>query len=245
MEHPERERLAWKISENMVSEYGDEIILSGVYGSTARGNDTAYSDLEMMVIVTPECSLESRDFLFKDIAVGLSVYPEDRLKTILSEPDLKTPFICGVLDVMKIIHGEETQKDRYLKIVESVPKETFKRALHVHLPTLVWESYGRILSCQARGNDENLMISIYEMLLEMNLALCLLNGSWVFHDYFQGIIDAYRFPKLPADYEALTRNLWFCRNIDEAANWASELVDNFRALLKAESISIENYESLA
>jgi len=49
MKHEERVQTAHKLTQIMIEKYDDDILLGGIYGSTARGTDTEYSDLEMFV----------------------------------------------------------------------------------------------------------------------------------------------------------------------------------------------------
>ena len=51
MNHEDRVDLAGKLTERLLGKYGDGILLGGIYGSTAKGSDTKYSDLEMFFII--------------------------------------------------------------------------------------------------------------------------------------------------------------------------------------------------
>ena len=81
----------------------------------------------------------------------------------------------GVLNVLKVLHGNPEQVKVWLQLGQSVPPEKFRRALETILPGLIVESYGRILSCRQRQNTTDLGCAVIEVLLEMNLALCMLN----------------------------------------------------------------------
>lgn len=48
MRHEERWRLAEDLCARMARTYPDDLIIGGVYGSTARGRDTDWSDLCMI-----------------------------------------------------------------------------------------------------------------------------------------------------------------------------------------------------
>jgi kanamycin nucleotidyltransferase len=49
--HTDRMALAERIARRLFELHGQAVLAIGVYGSTARGQDGPYSDLEMMAIV--------------------------------------------------------------------------------------------------------------------------------------------------------------------------------------------------
>jgi kanamycin nucleotidyltransferase len=198
----------------------------------------------MCFVTSDECRAEEKNFIFRDMAVGYQVYRQTKLEQSLSTPSLDWPFQMGMLSVLKVLYGTPELVDRWLQIGKSVPLEAFHSALGELLPELVIESYGRILSCQERGDEQDLACAVLEVLFEMNQALCLLNGSWVTHDYTQGFEDAYRFAKLPKDYSELVPRLWVARGFAEVVPMAKALVGNFWELLRSEGIRVVNYEDV-
>ncbi len=78
----------------------------------------------------------------------------------------------------------------------------------------------------------------------MNRALCLLNQRWVTHGYYQGLVDAFSFPKLPAGYRDLVPALWSARGIEEIVPLAETLSANFRHLLAVEGITVTDYQTV-
>ena len=150
----------------------------------------------------------------------------------------------GVLSVLKVLHGDSGLVQGWLRMGRSIPLEEFHSALARLMSELVVESYGRILSCQARGNTDDLHCAVLEVVFEMNQALCILNGRWVTHDYMQGLQDAYRFPRLPEGYAELVPLLWNARGFDDVVPLARALVDNFWQLLRDEGVNVPNYQDV-
>lgn len=147
----------------------------------------------------------------------------------------------GVLCVLKILYGNQSQVDSWLQMGNSVPYVEFKKALEKELPGLVVESYGRILSCKARNNMDDWYCAVLEVLFEMRDALCLLNKSWVAHDYYEGLVDTFQFPKLPRRYKELVPLLWNVEDIDTAIVLVMELKENFQKLLAEQGIKSMEY----
>lgn len=241
----DRLQLAQALCARMVAAHPGDIILGGVYGSTARGTDTPWSDLELTFVGRDGSGLAGQHLLYRDTAVGYEVYEQSKLEEALANPDLEWPFLMGMLSVLKVLQGDPAQLDRWLRLGQATPPEKFKAALESHLPALVIESYGRILSCRSRGDTTALYPSVLEVLFEMNLALCLLNGRWVTHDYYQGLQEAFDFPKLPKAYRDLAPALYRVTSIDAIAPLAETLVHNFWQLLAEEGIQVANYQDVA
>ena len=236
-------QLARNLCTRMVARHPGAIILGGVYGSTAWGTDTQWSDLEMLFVVRNGSRVEGKEFLYRGTAIGYQVIERGKLEELLTNPSLKWPFWMGVLSVLRVLHGDPEQVRAWMQLGQSVPTERFREALKASLPSLVVESYGRILSCRERGNTQDIGCAVIEILFEMNQALCLLNQRWVTHDYYQGLADAFSFPKLPEGYQELVPVLWSAREVDEIVPLAETLVHNFWQLLADEGIEVKNYHS--
>jgi hypothetical protein len=249
MEHQERIDLARVLCDRMVGKYGADIIIGGLYGSTATGLDIASSDLEMLFVVSDGCKAEGQTLVYRGMPVFYSVTRRGELEKRLADPSLdgvfNWPFWMGVLSVLKVIHGEQAQILTWLEIGRSVPDEKFKEALERELPGLILESYGRILSCRERNNPDDLYCAVLEVLFEMKDALCLLNRRWVTHDYFGGLTDSFQFPKLPRSYRDLVPRLWRARGFDEVIPMAEELVADFWKMMAEEGVGLRNYKEVS
>ena len=249
MEHQERVRLAQELCDHVVKKYPDSIVLGGVYGSTARGLDTEWSDLELLFVALDRCTARGQHVNYRGTDLSYMVIARSDLEGLLTnarlEGDMGWPFYMGVLSVLKVLYGEQSQVDAWLKLGREVPEARFRENLTRCLPELILESYGRIFSCRARGNQDDWYCAVLEVLFAMRDALCLLNKSWVTHDYLQGMVDSFRFPKLPRRYEDLVPLLWHVRDIEEAIPLAEELVENFWHLMREEGINMIEYRRVA
>lgn len=242
MNHTERYQLALDLCTRMASEY--PVIIGGVYGSTARGDDTPFSDLEMWFVVEDGCPAQSQDLLVQGIAVGVQVFREGELIELLTHPDERWPFHAGVLDQLKVLHGNPARVRDWLRLAAATPLERFHAYLAAHLPGLVIESYGRIQSCALRSDWATARYSVTEVLFEMQTALCLLNKRWVTRDYDEGLRQVAMFPKVPAEYREIFPALLVAREFGEMISLADRLVDGFWQLIAAEGIVVRNFQSV-
>ena len=249
MNHNERMHVAQALCDLVVGKYGGEVILGGLYGSTARGLDIETSDLEMLFIVRDGCKAKGQQLVFRGMPVFYSVTARGELEKTLVNPSLdgvfNWPFWMGVLSVIKVMHGEQSQVETWIDMGRAVPDERFREALEEELPGLILESYGRILSSRERNNPDDVYCAVLEVLFEMRDALCLLNRSWVTHDYFQGLADSSRFPKLPRSYRELGPRLWRAQGFDEVIPMVEELVGDFWRLMDEEGIQLRDYREIS
>lgn len=242
MDHATRIQLARAIAGRLASTYGDRIVVGGVYGSTARGDDAAWSDLDLLFISRGAGGPAARTFLYQGIAVDLKVLDLAALEDILARPDTRWPFWMGVLAVLQPLTGDGAQIGRWLEQGQTPAETTFHAALEAALPGLVVESYGRIRSCAARGNERDAPIAAFEVLHEMQTALCLLNRRWVTRDYYGGLAQTFDFPLLPDGFVELAPRLWAAHELSEIVPAAGALVAAYWRLLAACGLNVPNYQ---
>jgi predicted nucleotidyltransferase len=241
MDHDERVFLAEHVSDKMVKIHGNDVILSGVYGSTARGEDVEWSDIDMFFLVSNESSIKGKDFLHKGIVIGIRVLKLEELERILTLPTVDWPLWMGILQILKVIYGKREIVENLIEKGLNVPQEKIRELLEDVLPSFVFESYGRILSCKIRNDPTNLGVSIVEVMLEMSKMLCLLNQKWVTHDYYEGIVETFAFPKQPKRYQDIASELWNCHDMNKSIALAEELVNNYQELLYQNGFSLDKF----
>lgn len=234
MTHEERYKLALEYSEKMAKDLRNKFVCSCLYGSTSRGTDTKWSDLELFVVTKEE--IPSRSFLVEAIPVSIQAITETKLVEKLENPDKDWPFYAGLMKNLEVLSGDKEAPKRYFEKAMSVPEEKCIKTLKNNISEFVFESCGRIFSCIARKNYNDIFCAVIETILEMRTALCLLNHSFVNRDYFKGIKETFKFKKIPKNYPVLATKLWRSRNPFEIVRYARELLNNYVNLLKEERI---------
>lgn len=244
LSHNERMQLARHLCEQMLSCYEEEILICGLYGSTARGTDTPWSDLEMWFIAVDGCQAKGRHLLYRDTAVGYRVYERSVLEEILTTPSIHWPFHMGVLSQLQLMHGNPSVIQSWIELGRSIPRAKFIKALEEILPDMVVESHGRIHSSVERSDNHTLFPHVFEVLFEMLTVLCLLNQRWVTRDYYPGLVQSFAFPKLPAGYQELVPSLYEAHDPDQTLALADQLVANYWDLLTLEGVQITNHQAV-
>jgi kanamycin nucleotidyltransferase len=241
LDQDNRYYLALRLAQSLSERLGEDLLLCGLYGSAMRGDDTPWSDLELFCVVDDLCAQESRSFIYHGIHVSVTVKRLEVLERLLTEPSREWPVLMGILSVLEPLAGDGDWVPKWLELGESAPPERFRDFLVKILPDLVFESYGRIRSCAARGNADDLPAAVAEFLLEMNLVLCLMNRCWTTHDYSRGLADAAAFPLLPRGYAQTAPALWSAQKIETAAPLAEALFDAYLALLDDQDLLPRDY----
>lgn len=243
MKDDDRMQIASELCARRVAKYPGQVVVCGTYGSTGRAPDTRWSDLKLLFVVHDRSTVENRHFLYRGKAIEYRVVEESKLKELLVKPSIEWPWWIGVLSVLKVLYGDPEQVEGWIKSGQSAPPQAFRETLVARLPWLV-ESYSRIESCVASRNTRDIGHAVIEVMYTINCALRLLNRRWVPHDYYEGFVDTFAFPKIPNGYQRLIPALWSARDIDQIGALAETLMTNFWTLLDRESIRIPDYQSL-
>ena len=245
MESAERCQLAQDLCQRLADQYPKELLLGGVYGSTAHGTDTRWSDLELFFVIQDGGQAQGQHFIFRGTAVGYRVYEQSLLEDILTHPSVRWPFHMGVLSVLQVLQGDPGRKERWLAMGRNVPESQFFTVLEEIAPGLVAEAYGRIHSSYLRGAEEDMIPAVLEVLFEMRTALCLLNQRWCTHDYYAGLVDTFTFPRLPERYLDLVPQLYRARQAEQILSLADQLVANYQRFMVQEGIQVRDYQRVA
>lgn len=244
MDHAERSKLARALTARLVAEHGDAILLGGVYGSAARGDDTEWSDLDLLYVVRDGAPLRGRTFLFQGAPVVLNVIGRGELEGELRAPGPAWPYWMGVLDAIKPLAGDPALIKGWMALGQSLDDTAFRLAVEPHLPALVLESYGRIRSCAARNNGRDAPYAAIEVLDELQTALCLLNRRWVTRGCFAGLEQTFAFPLRPQGWEQLAPQLWDARELGAIVTLAGTLMGAYWRLLAACGMMVQNYQTV-
>ena len=143
MTHEERYNLALEISGRLSREMKDNLICFCLYGSTSRGTDTHWSDLEMLMITREE--VPKKAFLEGLVPITTNSITEKKLCGILEEPGVEWPFYAGLVKNLVVLEGDASKPEQYYDLACRVPEVKFRRALKENLSELVFESCENLL----------------------------------------------------------------------------------------------------
>lgn len=245
LNHEERVILAKQISELLLKKYGDEILLGGIYGSTAKGTDTEYSDLEMFFIVKNECKMRGFGFAYKGMPVNVCVRKLADVEKDINEIDLDWPLKMGRLFNLKVTCGDLSILKRFRRLLQKIPEEKFREFLAKETP-LCYEGLGRLKAVKVRGNIHEVGLFVAEVLMEFMLLTAIFNREFINYDYLGGLPESFKFKHLPKDYERIARKLieWKSLSTDEIIKLAEKFVQNFVNFLADNRIHVKEHTPL-
>lgn len=237
-------KLARAIAARMAAQHGDTLLLGGVYGSTARGAATAWSDLNMLFVRRAGAASSSRQLLMHGIIVDIQMVAEAELEAELGGPGAAWPRWMSLIETIQPLVGDRAHLARWRGLGLALEREAFLIGAARHLPGLVFAAYGRIRSCGARRSASEAPAAALTLVYELVQALCLLNRRWLTCGLSAGLEQSYDFPLLPEGYASLAPCLLVARELDSIVTDAGALVAAYGRLLAREMMSIPNYQQV-
>lgn len=226
----------------LIEKYGSDILLGGIFGSTARKADTEHSDLEILFVVRNESKAKSFDFAYKGMPVLVFVKKVADVEKEIREIKLDWPLKMGTLFNLRITCGDQILLERFRRQLERVPQEKFDEFIAKKAP-LCYEGLGRLKAVKVRKNTHEVGLFVAEVLFEFNLLVAIFNREFINHDYLGGFNEAFKFKKLPKDYEKIARQLfnWATLSLDEVIRLAEDFVRNFVDFVAENGIKLKEH----
>lgn len=245
MDHEERVDLANKITDLLLEKYSGEILLGGIYGSTAKGTDTEYSDLEMFFIVGDASNAKTLEFAYGGTPVHVEVRKLSKVERDITEVEIDWPLKMGTLFNMKVTYGDKSILKRFRKLLDKVPNDDFYEFIAKYTP-LCYEGLGRLKAVKMRGNTHETGLFVAEVLIEFMLLTAILNREFINHDYLGGLPESFKFKHLPKDYEKTARMLlnWNTLDLDKTIALAGRFVQDFVSFLVTKGIEVKEHTPL-
>ena len=245
MDHEQRIQLVNRITEMFLEKYKKETLLGGVYGSTAKGTDTEYSDLEMFFIIENESKAKSFRFAYESIPVGVEVQKVSNVEEDITKIELDWSLKMGRLFNLKVVYGDSAILREFGEILEKVPKVRFNAFLAKETP-LCYEGLWKLKAVKVRKNTFEMGLFVEEILKEFMLLVAIFNREFINYDYFGGLLESFDFKNLPRDYEKNARKLmkWNDLSIDDTVKLADKFVHNFVELLADNGVVVKEHTPL-
>jgi kanamycin nucleotidyltransferase len=244
--HEERMQLAEIICARMVTRHPDDVIVVGVYGSTALGTSTPWSDLEMLFVAKAGSQVQKKRFIYRDIWVSISVKNRDKLEQALTSSPSTWLYYMTILSQLNLVHGQSKQIEAWLELGQLMPAGILRAWVQERVGSLLTEPYGRIFSCRERQNTREVGLVVWELLQGIHIVICMLNKRWVSRPNYLGLTDSFGFPKLPEGYSDIVPRITSSHDVNEIASLAETLVLNFWRLLDEEGITLPTvYQNLS
>jgi len=246
LNHEQRVQLANRITEMLLERYKKEILLGGIYGSTAKGTDIECSDLEMFFVVENGSKAKSFRFAYESIPIDVEVQKVADVEKDITKIQLDWSLKMGKLFNLKVVYGDPIILRKFRIILEGVPKARFDKFLASETP-LCYEGLWKLHTLRVRGNRfEEMGLLVGGILIDFMLLVAIFNREFINHAYFDGLIESFSFKNLPKNYEKNARKLmkWNSLSIDETVKLADEFVHNFVEFLAENGVVVREHTPL-
>jgi len=245
LKHKERVNIANNLTDRILKRFRDDILLGGIYGSTAKNTDVEYSDLEMLFVVKNDSKAQSFSFAYKGMPIAVTVQKLVDVEGDVREIELDWPLKMGRLFNLRLTCGDASILKRLRSIIDKIPKGKFYDYVARETP-LCYEGLGRLKAVKIRGNTHETGLFVAEVLMEFMLLIALFNRKFINHDYLGGLPESFKFKQLPKDYEKTARELmnWTSLSIDDIIQFADHHVKNFVNFMAENGIKVKEHTPL-
>jgi predicted nucleotidyltransferase len=243
MKHEERIQIAKYATEKMIKKYGKDILVGGIFGSTARNEDEKYSDLEMVFIVKDSSKARTVEFYYKDILISLDVLEISEVKKSIKNVDIMWPLRMARLFSLQITCGDKKILHNFHNMVKKIPKRKFKNTIQENVYHIK-DGLNKIKTNKSLRDKRQAIAVAKEILYGINLSVALLNKKYFTRNFYYNFPEAYKFKKLPKDYKKLVEEIWLCTDVNKLFILNTKLINNFLELLEKNRIKPKSYDSL-
>lgn len=140
----ERLTLAHEITGRALTRYGDELIAIGLYGSTARGTDGPYSDLEILGILQPAGEEYTYEWVYGPWKAEVNFLSQNVALAKAAEIDGDWSLTHGAFVHILALHDPHNFFDRLKERVLSHPPERFQQVIRAVITGELYEWIGKL-----------------------------------------------------------------------------------------------------
>jgi kanamycin nucleotidyltransferase len=241
MAKSEKVKIAEIISEMILQKYGDEILLVGVYGSVATGEDTDYSDIDMYVVTKNLTS--QKYFAYKGVPVTIHYKTEKEVLEAIRNVTSTWPAEVHQFLAPKILYGSKRLLNKWKRVAKRIPEEDFRKAASTALIE-IYENVGKVRNACMQRNLGRCIEAVWNVVWHADMFVALVNKTYYKKPGFRGLEEAMNLQKIPTNYDKLMKTLWESRAFKELNKASTELWENCLELAREEGIRFENYTSI-
>ncbi len=133
--HEERVRMGREICDLILKTYSDRVLAVYIYGSTAKGLDRPYSDLEIVCVVRDGVEIPTRYFVYKGIVVGIDYPQESSILRAAREVKKDWPFEADSYRNRIVLY----ERDWWLRLLDEAVSESERADTSEALRRAAWE----------------------------------------------------------------------------------------------------------
>jgi len=200
--HGDRLTLAREITVRLQEVHGNVLKAVGVYGSTARGTDGPYSDLEMWCVLRTSGEDYSHEWTHGPWKAEVDVYSEDVILAEASEVQGKWSRTHGSFQGVLPLFDPDGFFEQLRRAVTEQPEARFREALRGLIVGELYEEVAKVRNAVAAGHQEAIPTEAVEIATYGAFAIGLANRR-CFTTGTRTLEEALTLPDRPAGYDSL------------------------------------------
>jgi kanamycin nucleotidyltransferase len=198
----ERLALAQEIFERALALHGDRLLAVGLYGSTARGTDGPYSDLEILCVLNTVDEDYNYEWIYRSWKAEVNFRSRNMILAEAAELEENWPLTHGAFVYILPLYDPTHFFNELKQVVLSHSPEQFQQVIRLVIVGELYEWIGKLRNAQADGETAYLP----ELALNMAKYGAFIIGLAQRHFYSTGrrvLEESLTLPNRPPGYEAL------------------------------------------
>lgn len=194
--------LVQDIADRLLALYQQRVLAIGLYGSTARGTDGPYSDIEMFCILDDHTAKHAFEWVYGAGKAEVDVSSEQDILRRAASVESRWPLTHGCLCHVQPFYDPTNFFARLCTASTSQPAEAFTEAIRELIVDDIYEAIGKLRNAWQQGNIFYLPELAFSLakagafLIGLANRTCYTTGSRVLQ-------ESLTLPDRPASYDAL------------------------------------------
>lgn len=233
--------MAEKISRHVVEELGEQVRLIIVYGSTARGEATPFSDLDILVI-TADASYQS-SFVLQGRPVEIWSMTFEECKKLIITPSLSWGVAVTMFFQNKVLYGDRSILTQLQNLYRSLNMEPFIQFCAKNLVYFA-EILGKVKGAAQTKDLVYARWAAYDLANSVAGMVAMINKKYYLNQWGKHMAEILQCKILPEGFEHYYRILWLSSDFDELVATINHLHIEFQRILSELGAEIPHFNSL-
>jgi kanamycin nucleotidyltransferase len=155
--HSRDQRLecARRVADALLQKLGDRVLAIGVYGSTGRGEDRPYSDLEMLCIVPGVEDIGYLCWVEEGLKISVDVMSPERITQSVQTVEEDWPITGSEYTLVAALYDPTGFWESLKPIQDSIPDSRFKSQIRGVMLGYIFEYLCKLKNEHASGSYDN------------------------------------------------------------------------------------------
>jgi kanamycin nucleotidyltransferase len=152
----ERLTVVDSIVARLLDAYHSHVVAIGLYGSTGRGADGTYSDIEMFCVIDRPGEDRRYEWIYGDCKIEIEVFGEDVIRRKAAVVDEGWPVTHAEFAFPRLLRGAERFFSELRELVFAHPDETFAEVERAIIVDELYEGMGKVRNAASTGDFSKL-----------------------------------------------------------------------------------------